>query len=69
MADVPYELDGIINDLAGLEDGLQLGSFILVDQVFIQVEAGCGKERAGIIVEVGCQSLALFFLKFDRGIE
>ena len=35
MTDIPDQLDGIINDLAGLEYGLELGGFILVHQVFV----------------------------------
>ena len=41
MADVADELDGVINYLAGLEDGLKLGALILVHKVFIQVQS-CG---------------------------
>ena len=43
MADITHQLYGIIDDLAGLEDGLQLRGLILVHQVLVQVEAGCSE--------------------------
>lgn len=69
MADITDELDGIINDLAGLEDRLQLGGLILVHQILIQIQTGCGQQGTGIIVQVGSQALAFLFLQFDRGIQ
>src|SRR5688572_1306781 len=67
MAYVTDELDGIIYDLAGLEYALQLGHFILVHKVFIQVKAGSGQQGAGIIVQVGGKPLSFFLLQLDAG--
>ena len=58
MADITDQLDGIVNDLPGLEDGLQLGGFVLVHEVLIQVEAGRGQEGTGIIMQIGGKALA-----------
>jgi len=69
MADIPDQLDGIINDLAGLEDGLELGGFVLVHEVLIQVKAGGGEQGTGIIMQIGGQPLPFFFLQFDGGIQ
>ena len=62
MADVANELDGVVDDLAGLEDRLQLGALVLVHEVFVEVQAGGGQEWSGIVVEIGGESLAFFFL-------
>lgn len=69
MADIPDELDGVVDDLAGLENGLQLGGLILVNKVFIEIEAGGGEQGAGIIMEVGRKPLSFFLLQFDRRVK
>ena len=69
MADIADKLDGLVNDLAGLENGLELGGLILVHQVLIQVEAGRCQKRTGIIVQVSREALPFFFLQFDRGVQ
>lgn len=69
MADVADKLDGIIDDLSGLEYGLELCALILVHQVFIQIQAGGGKQWSCVIMQVGGQALAFFFLQFDRSVE
>ena len=69
MGDIPDQLYGIINNLLGIVDTLQLCGFIQVDQVFIEVEPGCGKERSCIIMEVSCNALPFFFLKADGSIK
>ena len=53
MADVADKLDGIVDDLAGLEYGLKLGALVLVYEVFVEVQAGGGQQGAGIVVEIG----------------
>ena len=45
MADIADQLDGIIDDLPGLEDGLKLRGFVLVHQVLVQVQTGGGEQR------------------------
>ena len=69
MTDIADELDGIIKNLPCLEDGLELGSLVLVHQVLVQVKAGGGQQGAGIIVQVGRQALAFFLLQTDRGVQ
>ena len=69
VADIPDELDRIVDDLLGVIDALQLGSFIEIDEILIQVKPGSGKERAGIIMKVGGDPLAFFFLEPDAGIK
>lgn len=69
MRDIADELDGIVNDLLGIVDALQLGGFIEVNEVFVEVQAGRGQQGAGIIVEVGGYALAFFFLQADRSVE
>lgn len=69
MGDIPDELDGIVNDLLGVIDALQLGIDILVYEVFVEVEAGGGEEGAGVIVEVSGDALAFFFLPADRCVK
>ena len=69
VADIADELDGVIDDLFGVIDALQLGGFVEVDEVLVEVKAGGGKEGAGVVVEVGGDALAFFFLKPDAGIE
>lgn len=69
VADIADELDGIVYNLPGLEDGLELDGLIVVNQVFIQVQAHGGQQGAGIVVQVGGQALAFFFLQLDGGVE
>ena len=69
MADIANELDGVVDDLFGVVDALQLGGFVEVDEVFVEVQAGCGEEGAGVVVEVGGDPLAFFFLEPDAGVE
>jgi hypothetical protein len=65
VGDISNELDGIVDDLFGVIDGLQLGIHILVDQVFIEVEAGCGEEGTCVVVKVCGYTLPFFFLPAD----
>lgn len=69
MRDVPDQLDGIVNDLLGVIDALQLGIDILVYEVFVEVEAGGGQEGPGVIVKVCGYALAFFFLPADGGVQ
>jgi len=41
MRDIPYQLNGIVDDLFGVVDALELGGLVEIDQVFVQVQAGC----------------------------
>lgn len=69
VTDIAYQLDRVVNDLFGVINALKLGGFVEVDEVFIQVQAGGGKEGAGVVVEVGSDALAFLFLEPDAGVE
>lgn len=69
MRDIADELDGIVDDLLGIVNALQLGGLVQVDQVLIEVKSGGGEQGAGVIVEVGGNTLAFFFLQADGGIQ
>ena len=69
MADIADKLDGIVDDLLGIVDALELSLFIQVHEILVEVEAGCGEERAGIVVEVGGNALAFLFLEADGSVE
>ena len=69
MRDIAYQLDGVVDDLFGIVDTLQLGGLVEVDQVLIQVKPGGGEQGTGVVVQVGGNALALFFLQTDRSIE
>jgi len=69
VADIADELDGVVEDLAGLVDGLKLGGLILVDQVFVKIKSGGSQQGAGVVVEVGGQALALLFLEADGSVQ
>ena len=69
MADVADALNGIIDDLFGTEDGLQLLGGFEVNQVFIEVKKGSGQLRTYIIVQVGCNPVSFLLLKFNGGIQ
>jgi hypothetical protein len=69
MRDIADELDGVIDDLLGVVNALQLGGLVQIDQVLIEVEPGGGEEGTGVIMEVGGNALAFFFLQADGGIQ
>jgi hypothetical protein len=69
MADIPYQKDGVVNDLLGAENTLQLLGSFLINEVLIQVKPGGSQKRARIVMEICCYSLALFFLETDGGIQ
>lgn len=69
VADIPDQEDGIIDDLLGAVDALELLGLILVDQIFVQVEAGSSQQGAGIIMKIGSNSVSFFLLETDRSIE
>jgi len=69
MGNIPDQLDGIVYDLLGIINALQLGRNILVNQVVIQVQARRSQQRAGIIMKVSRNALPFFFLPPDGGIE
>ena len=69
MRDIADQLDGIIDDLFGIVDTLQLRGLVEVHQVFVEVQAGGGQQGACIVVEIGSDALAFFFLEADRGIQ
>jgi len=69
VGDIPDQLDGIVDDLFGIVDTLELGLFIQVYEIFIQVEAGRSQQGTGVIMKVGGDPLAFFFLEADRGIQ
>ncbi len=69
MGNIPDQLDGIVDDLFGVVDALELGIDILVNEVFVQVQSGGGEERTGIIVQVGGDALPFFFLPAYGGVE
>jgi hypothetical protein len=69
MGDIADQLDGIVDNLFGIVNTLQLGSLVEVDQVFVQIEPGGRQERACVVMEVGRDALAFFFLQADTGIQ
>jgi len=69
VRDIPDKLDGIVDDLFGAVDALELGVFIEIDHVLVEVETGGGEQRAGIVVQVGGDPGPFFFLQPDRGVE
>ena len=62
MGDVPDQLDGIVDNLFGVINALELRIDVLVHQVFVEVEPCGGEEWAGVIVKIGCNALSFFFL-------
>lgn len=62
-------MDGIVNDLLGVIDALQLGIDILVNEVFVEVEAGGGEEGACIIMKICGYPLPFFFLPAYGGVQ
>lgn len=46
-----------------------MGGFIEVDEVFVEVKAGRGQQRACVVVQVGGYALTFFFLQADGGVE
>jgi hypothetical protein len=62
VRDVPYQLYGFVYDLLGAEDCLQLRGDLLVYEVLVEVKAGGGQQRAGVVVKVGGYTLPFFFL-------
>jgi len=69
MADVADQLDGIVDDLFCIVDALELRRLVEVDQVFIKVKPGGGKEGPGIVVQVCGDPLAFLFLEANAGVE
>lgn len=69
MANVADELDGIVDDLFGVVDALQLGGLVEVDEVLIEVKPGGGQEGACVVMEIGGDPLAFFFLEPDAGVK
>ena len=53
MRNVADQLDGIVDDLLGIIDALELGLFIKVYKILIEIEARRGEQGAGIVVQVG----------------
>jgi len=69
VADVADELDGIVDDLFGVVDALQLGGLVEVDEVLVEVQPGGCEEGTRVVVEIGCDPLAFFFLEPDAGVQ
>ena len=69
VRDIADKLDGIVDNLFGVVDALQLAGFVEVHQVFVQVEAGGSQEGAGVVVQVGCDAGAFFFLEADGCVQ
>ncbi len=69
MRYIADKLDGIVDNLLGVVNALQLGGLVKIDQVFVEVEAGGGQQGAGIVVQVGRQALAFLFLQAYRGVQ
>ena len=69
MRDIADQLDGIVDDLLGIVNALELRLFVQVDEVLVQVQACRGEERTGIVVQVSRNALAFFFLKADGCVE
>ncbi len=69
MTDISDQLNGVIDDLAGLEDRLKLGGFIHIHQVLVQVKPCGGQQGTSIIMQVGGQALPFFFLQFNGSVQ
>ena len=69
MGDIADQLDGIVDDLFGVVDALELCLFVEVYEIFVEVEAGRGEQGTGIVVQIGRNALALFFLQADGRIQ
>jgi len=65
MGDIPDQLDGIIYDLLGIINTLQLSSDVLVYQVIIQVKAGCSQKGTSIVMKISRNMLPFFLLPPD----
>lgn len=68
MADIADKLDGIVDNLFGVIDTLELGCFIEVNEVFVEIETGGGQEGSGVVMKICSDTLAFFFLEANRGI-
>ena len=53
MADIADKLYRVVDDLPGLEDGLELRGFVHIHQVLIQVKAGGCQQWPSVVVQVG----------------
>ena len=69
VGDIADQLDGVVDDLFGVVDALELGCAVEIYEVVVEVEAGGGEEGAGVVVQVGGDALAFFFLEADGGVE
>ena len=69
VGDIPDQLDGIVDDLLGIVDALELGLFVQVYEILVEVEPGRGEQGAGIVVQVGSDALAFFFLQPDGSVQ
>ena len=69
MADVADQLNGIVDDLLGIVNALQLRGLVEIDQVFIEVEPCRGEQGTGIVVKVGGYALPFLFLETDGRIQ
>jgi len=69
VGDVSDQLYGIVDDLFGVVNALQLGGLVEVDEVLVEVQTGGSEKGAGVIVEVGGDALAFFFLEADGGVQ
>ena len=50
MRDIPDQLDGVVDDLLGIIDALELCLFVEVYKILIEVEARRSEQGAGIVV-------------------
>ena len=69
MADITDQLNRIVDDLSGLEDRLELGSFIHIHQVFVEIKAGGSEQGTSVIMQVSGKSLSFLFLELDGSVE
>src|SRR6185295_15448742 len=65
MGDVADQLDGIVDDLLCIVDTLELGLFIQVHEVLVEIEPRGSQEWSCIIVQISCYTLPFFLLQAD----
>ena len=69
VRNISDQLDGIIDDLLGIINTLQLSGLIEIHQVLVQIQTRRRQQRTGIIVEIRRNPLPFFLLQAYGGIQ